>query len=398
MYVLISDELINIYQGYDRSSFSIPKSHIKLIKEISKVNKNIVVVLQGGSPFDLSWQDSAQGVLLTYLSGQAGGSATVNLLWGQANPCGKLAETWPIKLQDCPSYKYFPGKVKAVEYRESIYIGYRYYNTTNIDVYYPFGYGLSYTKFKYSGLKIVNNKNGSFDVKINVTNTGIYSGKEIVELYISKKDSKIFRAASELKAFSKVALKPGQSKTVTLKLDKQAFRYYNTEAEKFAYESGKYEILIGKSSRDIVLKGEVKIDGDNLDTLLLSKYSRLSDYNNPSVPFKADKKQFETLLGHSAASGELDKKGEYNLSSCLEDFRSTFVGRAVIKAISKSPASVMEDNADEGMKNNATSMVMTMPLRNAFMSGKINKKQVQGFVDIGNGHAIKGLMKIIKKN
>ena len=385
-------------EGYDRNYFNMPESHIKLIKEISKVNSNIIAVLQGGSPFDLGWQDKVDGILLTYLSGQAGGSATVDLLWGKVNPSGKLAETWPKKIKDCPASKYYPGKVKAVEYRESIYVGYRYYNTANVDVYYPFGYGLSYTNFAYDNLEIINKNDDIYEVSLDVTNTGKVAGKEIVQLYISMKNSKIFRASLELKAFSKVSLKPRETKKVTLVFNKDAFRYYNTEANKFAIEGGDYEVLIGKSSKDIVLKSNIKVTGDGLEKLLLDKYSKLTDYYNPSVPFKADKRQFEILLGHKASEGEFDKKGEFSDSSCLEDLRSTFIGKVLYNFVSKSPLKVLEDNADEGMKNNASSMLLTIPLRAITMSGRISKKQVDGIVDIANGHFFRGLIKLRSKN
>lgn len=385
-------------EGYDRTYFNMPESHIKLIKEVSKVNSNIIAVLQGGSPFDLGWQDKVDGILLTYLSGQAGGSATVDLLWGKVNPSGKLAETWPKKIKDCPASKYYPGKVKAVEYRESIYIGYRYYNTANVDVYYPFGYGLSYTNFEYDNLEVTKKNDGSYEASLDVTNTGNVAGKEIVQLYISKKNSKIFRAKEELKAFTKVNLKPGETKRVTLSFDSDAFRYYNTEADKFAIEGGTYEVLIGKSSRDIILKEDIRVTGDGLEKLLLEKYSKLTDYYNPSLPFKADKKQFEILLGHEPSNGELDKKGEFNNSSCLEDLRSTFIGKILYNRISKDPSSALEDNADEGMKNNASSMLVTMPLRAITMSGKISRAQVDGIVEIANGHFFKGLKKLNNKN
>lgn len=383
-------------EGYDRKYFKIPNSHLEIIEEVSKVNKNIIVVLQGGSPFDLSFKDKVKGILLTYLAGQGGGMATVNLLWGKENPSGKLAETWPIKFEDCPSYKYYPGKVKAVEYREGIYTGYRYYNTVNLPVNYPFGYGLSYTTFEYSNLRINKKDEYDIEVSVDVTNTGSFEGKEIVELYISKQNSKIFRSKYELKGFEKTSLKPSETKTITITLNKDSFRYFNSETNAYQIEDGKYEIAIGKSSRDLVLKEIVNIKGDGKEELLLEKYNKLPSYNNPSIPFSATKEEFEILLGHKAADGKLDKKGEFTVNSCLEDLRSTLIGKIIIYYINRNPDKTMEENADKNMMNNAAEMLMTMPLRGISMSGKISRKQIQGLVEIANGHLIKGI-KLIKE-
>ena len=384
-------------EGYDRKYFKIPESHLHLINEVSRVNKNIIVVLQGGSPFDLSFKDDVKGILLTYLSGEAGGYSTVDLLWGKVNPSGKLAETWPIKLEDVPSYKYYPGKVKVVEYRESIYMGYRYYNTVNLDVNYPFGYGLSYTTFKYDNLRINKLNDFEYEVLVDITNTGNVKGKEIVELYISKKDSKIFRSSEELKAFEKVELEPNETKTVKLLLNKDSFRYFNTAINSFAYEGGKYEICIGKSSRDILLTSEVEIIGDNKEELLQDKYSKLDSYNKPKIPFSADREEFEILLDHQTNKGELDKKGEFTINSCLEDLKSTFIGKIIINRINSSPESAMEENADIGMKNNAREMLMVMPLRNIAMSGKITRKQIKALVEVCNGHFFKAVKLLLSK-
>lgn len=381
-------------EGYDRSTFMMPISHTKLIEEVSKVNKNVIVVLECGAPCDISWKEKVKGLLLVYLQGQAGGGACVDLLWGKVNPSAKLAETWPIKLEDCPASLYFRGKVKAVEYREGIYVGYRYYNTVNMDVNYPFGYGLSYTTFAYDNLKI-NSNNDDIKVSVDVTNTGEVFGKEIVQLYISKNETKVIRPVSELKEFVKVSLKPHETKTVTFNLTKEAFRYYNEIARQFCYEGGKYQILIGKSSRDIILKDEITIKGDGKEILLLSRNNKLSDYRNPSVPFKATDEQFELLLGHNPSEGKLDRKGHFSEYSCLEDFKTTLFGRIVVAYLMVNPTKIMEKNADEGMKKHAKEMLMTMPLKAILMSGKITKKQINAFILMANGHLIKGL-KLLK--
>ena len=395
--VLIVVGLPDVFEseGFDRENINMPSSHVKLIEEVTKVNNNVVVVLQCGAPCSLPFKDDVKAILLTYLSGQAGGSACVDLLWGKVNPSGKLAETWPINLEDNPSYLNFPGAVKAVSYKESIYIGYRYYNTVNMDVNYPFGYGLSYTEFKYDNLHIKKKDNSNYEVSVDITNVGNYPGKEIVELYVSKNNSAIFRSSQEFKAFEKVELNPNETKTIKLLLDESSFRYYNTEAKKYCVEGGEYLISIGKSSRDIELKGTITIEGDGQEKLLVENYKELNSYNNPSSPFTVDEKEFETLLGHKPSVGDLDKKGEFTSSSCLLDIKDTLIGKIVNSLISKN-TSALEDNADEGMKQNASSMMSTMPIRAFTMSGSIAPNQIEGLVDILNGHFFKGIKKFKK--
>ena len=377
-------------EGFDRVNFSMPASQNELIAKVAEVNTNVAVVLQCGSAVELPWKDSVNAILLTYLAGQAGGSAAVRLLWGEVNPSGKLAETWPEKVGDNPSCAYFPGQVKAVEYRESIFIGYRYYDSVGMKVNYPFGFGLSYTDFRHSDLQIVPCGDG-YDVSVTVTNIGDRFGKEVTELYVAMTNSKIFRASHELKAFAKTALEPGESKTVTMHLAKDAFRYYNTEAEAFCIEGGEYTIEIGKSSRDIVLSGTVTVCGDGKEELLLPIYSGLSDYALPSIPFRASKEQFEKLLGHAVPSGALDKKGEFTTASCLEDLKNTLLGKLLHHLILNRSSSALEDNADEGMKRMAASMVLSMPLRAFSMAGSFTLEQVEGLVTILNGHFFKGI-------
>ena len=384
-------------EGYDRDNLNMPLTHIKLINEVSKVNSNVVVVLQGGAPFDLSWRDNVKGILLMYLSGQAGGSASVDLLWGKENPSGKLAETWPIKLEDCSSNKYFPGEVKAVQYRESIYVGYRYFDTVNMNVFYPFGYGLSYTDYKYDNLSIIDKGNNEFDINVDITNIGTCFGKEIVQLYISKKDSKLFRAKHELKGFEKVSLNPNETKTISLSLNKDSFRYFNSECNEFAVEGGEYIIEIGKSSRDIVLSDTISIIGDGKEDLLLDKYSKLSNYYNPSIPFSVSLDQFEVLLGQKAYDGTHDKKGEYTTSSALLDVNDKLIGKIVIWFIKHKPGYKIDDCVKNAMKEKGYIMYLASPFRSLGINRTFTINQLEGLVEICNGHLIKGIKKYRKK-
>ena len=247
-------------EGFDRKHMSMPECQNKLIEAVCAAQPNTVVVLHNGSPVEMPWADKVKGILEVYLGGQAVGEATVNLLFGYANPCGKLAETFPLKLEDNPSYLYYLGEKDIVEYREGVFIGYRYYDKKKSEVLFPFGYGLSYTTFQYSDLKLNSDSIKDTDtltVSVKITNTGSTAGKEIVQLYVSPKGGSVIRPLKELKGFDKVSLAPGETKEVTFVLNKRAFAYYNTAIHDWYVESGSYEILIGKSSRDIMTSAEV---------------------------------------------------------------------------------------------------------------------------------------------
>ena len=250
-------------EGYDRIHMSMPNCQNELIKRIAKLQPNTVVVLHNGSPIEMPWAEDVKGILEAYLGGQAVGQASVDVLFGNVNPSGKLPETFPRKLQDNPSYLYYGGEGDKSEYREGVFVGYRYYDVKDMDVLFPFGYGLSYTTFNYSNLKLSSKEikdTGLLTVTVEVTNTGDKAGKEIVQLYVGKKESKIKRPLKELRGFEKVSLNPGESKTVAFTLTKRAFSYYNTEIHDWYAETGDYQILIGKSSRDIVLNETVHVE------------------------------------------------------------------------------------------------------------------------------------------
>ncbi|MGH4052899.1 MAG: glycoside hydrolase family 3 C-terminal domain-containing protein [Clostridium sp.] len=250
-------------EGYDRVHMSIPNCQNELIKRIVRVQPNTVVVLHNGSPIEMPWADDVKGILEAYLGGQAVGQACVDVLFGDVNPSGKLPETFPRKLQDNPSYLYYGGEGDKSEYREGVFVGYRYYDKKDMDVLFPFGYGLSYTTFHYSNLKLSSKEIkdiGTLTVTVDVTNTGDKAGKEIVQLYVGAKESNIIRPLKELRGFEKISLNKGETKTVTFILNKRAFSYYNTQIHDWYVETGDYQILIGKSSRDIVLNDTVHVE------------------------------------------------------------------------------------------------------------------------------------------
>jgi len=263
-------------EGYDRENLALPESHNKLIEEVSKVQKNSVVVLFNGAPVEMPWLNNVKGLFECYLGGQAIGGAIAELLFGKANPCGKLAETFPKKLNHNPSYLNFPGENDRVEYKEGIFVGYRYYDKKEIEPLFPFGFGLSYTEFEYSDMKIDKKEakdNETITVSVKVKNIGDVAGKEIVQLYVRDVESNVIRPEKELKGFEKVELNPGEEKIVTFTLDKRTFAYYNTEIKDWYVESGEFEILIGKSSKDIVLKDTIRIEST---TKIRKKFTRNS--------------------------------------------------------------------------------------------------------------------------
>ena len=250
-------------EGYDRKDMKMPQNQDVLISEIAKVNKNVVVVLHNGSPVEMPWVNDVKGILESYLAGESVGTAQIALLFGKANPCGKLAETFPVKTSDNPTFLNFPGNGHDVNYAEGIYIGYRYYDKKEMKVQFPFGHGLSYTTFEYSDLKL-SSKNildtDKLEVSVKVTNTGKVSGKEIVQLYVSElTGTHEDRPVKELKAFTKVQLNPKESKVVTMTLDKRSFAFWNTEIGDWYAPTGEYLISAGASCNDIRLKAKVNV-------------------------------------------------------------------------------------------------------------------------------------------
>lgn len=250
-------------EGYDRTHMRMPDCQNALIEAVCKVQPNVVVVLHNGSPVEMPWIHKVKGVLESYLGGEAVGAAQVDIIFGHVNPSAKLPETFPVQLEDNPSYLYYAGEGDVVEYREGVFVGYRYYDTKKVKVLFPFGFGLSYTDFEYSNLIIDKEQMKDIDtvnVSVDVKNIGSMKGKEVVQLYVAAEGSSIIRPVKELRAFEKVELAPGESKTISFTLDKRAFAYWNIKLHDWHVETGKYKILIGKSSRDIEAEKEISVE------------------------------------------------------------------------------------------------------------------------------------------
>ncbi len=250
-------------EGYDRKHMGLPECQNRLIEAVCEVNENVVVVLHNGSPVEMPWVGKVKGVLEAYLGGQAVGSAVLDVLYGKVNPSGHLAETFPVKLQDNPSYLYYTGEGDKVEYREGVFVGYRYYDKKEMDVLFPFGHGLSYTTFSYSNMKLDKTAikdTESVTVSVDVTNTGNVFGKEVVQLYVCPPAGEVIRPVKELKGFEKVALMPGETKTVTFTLGARAFAYYDCDIKDFYVETGVYGIALGQSSRKLLAEKELRVE------------------------------------------------------------------------------------------------------------------------------------------
>ena len=250
-------------EGFDRQHMRMPDCQNELIEKVAAVQPNTIVVLHNGSPVEMPWANKVKGIVEAYLGGQAVGGAVYDILFGRVNPSAKLPETFPLKLEDNPSYLSYIGEGDMVEYREGIFVGYRYYDKKKMDVLFPFGYGLSYTTFAYSNLRVDKESMKDTDtmtVSVDVTNTGKMAGKEVVQLYVADKESTVIRPVKELRDFAKVELAPGETKTVSFTLGKRAFAYYSVKLHDWHVETGEFDIMIGQSSRDIVLTKTVTVE------------------------------------------------------------------------------------------------------------------------------------------
>lgn len=371
-------------EGFDRENLKMSQGHIDMIEAVAKANANTVVVLFSGGVLELPWIDKVKAVLYMGLSGQAGAEAVYELIYGKANPSGKLAETWPLSYEDCIT-KDFYGHRDA-HYMESVYVGYRYYDKAKKDVRFPFGYGLSYTNFSYSDLKIEKEK-----VTFNLTNVGDKAGSEVVQLYITSTDSAIFRPEKELKRFEKVFLNPGETKAVSFCLDERCFAIWS---DGWVVPEQVYKVLIGSSSRDIRLEGEIKVSGVSLSVPSWQKGSWYETLEGaPKVA------EWEAMLERKVPE-EMPRKGFYTLNETIEEMSETslimkYAYKSIEKAIAKDFSGKSDyDNPDFRMR---MSGCVDSSLAALIVNGGSRNYQMQGLLDMANGHYLKGLKKLRKK-
>ncbi len=384
-------------EGYDRTTLELPAAHNRLAEEICEVCDNVVVVLSGGSPVTMPWLSKVKAVLNGYLGGQAGGAAIADILSGRQNPCGKLAETYPLSLGDTQCVNYYPGTVMTTEYRDSVYIGYRYYDTAKKDVLFPFGFGLSYTEFKYSALKLSKKKikdDETLTVSFNVKNVGSVAGAEISQLYVSDCESTIYRPAKELKGFAKTFLEPGEEKTVTIELSKRAFAYYNVNIHDWHVESGDFAVLVGASSRDIRLEGKVNVQSTAKDVAVPDYKAVAPEYYTGEVQRVSDE-AFTAVLGHEIPPCERGNE-PFTLLDSLERTKNSKWGKIINTVIDKALNAVFkESNSTVDM---VKAMALQIPIRNfiTMSSGVFTEEMAQGLLMILNDDqsTLKGAGKI----
>ena len=380
-------------EGFDRSTMKLPDGHNRLVEAVSRVNDNVIVVLEGGSPVEMPWADDVKAILNAYLGGQSVAPAIVDVLTGKANPCGKLAETYPVCLKDTPTSFRYPDSKEDVQYRESIFIGYRYYDKVERNVRFPFGFGLSYTSFEYSDIKLKKKnltKGEGAKVIFTIKNTGDVAGSEIAQVYVAKPESKIFRASKELKGFVKIHLEPGEEKKVTVELDDRAFAFWNTATEDWCVESGKYKILVGASSRDIRLEAAAKMKSEDDETIVDLRESAGVYFDGD--PARAREDDFKVIYG-----------GEFKLAP---EITSDSLNNSIERSKDKGLAKFIYNTVDLAMKPKGgvgssmiTNTIMQTPIRNyvSMSNGLFTEDMADGLLKVFEGKDVaKGVGKIAK--
>jgi beta-glucosidase len=386
-------------EGLDREHMRLPESHNHLIESVASVHSKVVVVLSNGSPVEMPWLSQVQAVLEGYLGGQAGAGAIADILYGIVNPSGKLAETFPIKLEHTPCYRYYPGGPKTVEYRESVYVGYRFYETVGKDVLFPFGHGLSFTTFEYSQLRLSREKiteQETLTVSLKVKNTGSVEGKEVVQLYVSPVAPTAFRPKAELKGFEKLSLLPGEEREVVINLDRRAFACFNTGIKDWHVESGAYQILVGSSSRDIRLRGQLEVESSHPE-VSVGERDRLSAYVNFPADALVSQKDFEELLGRPVPANEIVKGEPYTINTPISDMKDSFIGRQLGNAMRKQGQELVKDDPDSPNAQVIEATMREAPLRLIMMMGDdFNRGMVDSLLLMINGKFVKGLWGLLK--
>lgn len=387
-------------EGLDRDHMKLPQSHNNLIEAVTAVHPKVMVILSNGSPVEMPWVDKVQAILEGYLGGQAGAGAIADILYGVVNPSGKLAETFPIQLEDNSSFNYFPGGPKTVEYRESIYVGYRFFDTVDKAVLFPFGHGLSYTTFEYSGMQLNQDRmkeQETLKVSLQVKNTGPVEGKEIVQLYVSPIAPGIYRPKAELKGFEKIALQPGEEKEVVFELDRRSFAYYNTALKDWHVESGTYKILVSASSRDIRCQDEVQIESSQANAPVAER-DKLPAYVNFPANAQISLGDFEKVLGRAVPDNQVLESDTFTLNTPLGDMSGSFIGRQLGNIMEKQIADMVKDDPDSATALMMRSMIKGMPLRAMLMmgGGTLNREMLEGLLLMLNGKFFKGLFALVK--
>lgn len=370
-------------EGFDREDMSMPEGHNRLIEAVARANPNTVVVLHSGSAVEIPWADEVRAILYMGLPGEAGGEAAADLLFCRAVPCGKLAESWPYRYGDCVTSGCYAHGKKDAHYREGLYVGYRYYASAGVPVRFPFGHGLSYTRFAYSNLRIEGDA-----VSCTVTNTGDMAGREIVQLYIAPPKGAFYRPARELKGFDKVYLEPGESREVTFRLDERSFALWNGG---WVVPGGEYNVLIGGSSGELPLSGAIV----KPETALTAPDTPDWYFSLRGAPGHGD---FERLLGRAVGERPL-RKGAFTMENSLMEMREhSLVMRLMFRAVEAAVARGFDGKRDY---NDPTFRMMIASAADASLSGMringaMNNHLLEGLLEMANGHFLRGLAVMLK--
>jgi len=380
-------------EGFDRTTLALPRNQTALMETLHRVNPNIVVLLTGGAPMAMPWLHQARAVLLTHLGGQAGGLAAADVLLGIKEPGGRLAESYPRQYDDVISSSYYTKTPQQVPYYESMFAGYRYFDSAGIPVAFPFGHGLSYTRFSWRDLRLVQKGTYDYEARLFLKNTGERAGAEVVQLYVAPQTGGVYRPVHELKGFQKVFLQPGEETEVTLPLNARSFAFYNESAKEWQVEEGMYVLHLGASSRDIRLSAELLLPGVKAAKSSCDPWY----YDLKGVP---GKQQFESIYG-PYKDFVPSRKGTYHLdNNLLELAQDSRLCRILYGLIKKSlawriPGTADDSNPEFKMMLNT---VVTSPVRALvlFRPGILNIHQVQGLVDLANGQLRQGLARLLR--
>ena len=368
-------------EGVDRTHMRIPQNQITLLEAITRVNPNVVGILCAGSAIEMPWINSMKALLHGYLCGQAGAGALLDIIVGKVNPSGRLNETYPLRYEDTPAFKYFPSEQRNSEYREAVYVGYRYYDTAKVRVQFPFGFGLSYTEFEYSDLQV-----DEMGAEFILTNTGKVDGAETAQLYIGKKDAKVFRPEKELKGFQKVFLKAGESRKVRIPFDDKTYRYWNRKTGHWEVEGGTYTIMIGASCQDIRLGVEVEMEG----TTELYPYhtNRMPSYYSGLISNVEDA-EFQELLDMPIPDGKWGGELTMNDAICQMYYAKSPVARFIYKKLTQ----MKKKSEDAGKPDLNILFIYNMPFRAIakMTGGMVSMEMVEGIMAMVNGHLFRGL-------
>jgi beta-glucosidase len=376
-------------EGFDRSNLELPEQHTQLISAVCEANPNTVVVLSNGSPITMPWIQEPRAVLEGYLSGQAGGSGITDVLFGVREPGGRLAETFPLNVTDVAADLWFPGDARQVQYREGLYVGYRYFDTAQRDVLFPFGHGLSYTSVEFSDITLSDTRwdadSPALTLSLTARNTGERAGSEVIQVYVHDSEASVYRPNQELKAFYKVHLSPGETRQVQIQLGRDAFSLYDPNQARWVVEAGEFEVRIGRSSRDIVASIDLSVESSD------------EVVTNPAAPsilggtLTCDDATFAAMLGYPAPAPESSRP--YHMNSSIKEIRSSLIGAQIAKRVTQAFAANMNpsNSNDETLNKMFEEMANNMPLRSLalFSQGRTSYADLEQMLALLNNQFIR---------